>query len=414
MRGIVGTDPLRRDGAKVLRPGIGRFAPSMAQRVNISNGPGLSSECSIGKGRGISGLARFSAGGLIGHLGSGSHCLGLFLVTPAAGPGRGHGAVVLRPGVGHFAPVMAQSRDHDTFLLLDLEGLIGEIGGDDLLGAVVLAVRCQGDLLCNTDRLGLLMRGIVGADPLRRDGAVVLRPGIGRFAPGMAQSIGISNSPGLSSKSNISKFHGIRSFARFSAGGLFGELAHCRDRFRFHMAVIAGADTRRCHGAIILRPGVDRLTPVVAKGGNILFSLALCSKSRVLKSEARVGGLAHLRASGRPGDLTGHTDRLGLNMFRIPGTGMARGDSAVVLRPDISDFTPGMSQGIDHILSCEHFAAGLAVAACRQAGLSAGRLHRVIIYNAPVGVKAHRIIVGQRILMGDRAAQRHCDRRRRL
>ena len=92
----------------VTRPGEARELPIVVQSFRLIDDLGLGLEGRVLEGRGVSCLARFFAGRGLGDLARRVHGLGLDVrLIVLAHAGRRHRAVVLRPHVGDFAPIVA-------------------------------------------------------------------------------------------------------------------------------------------------------------------------------------------------------------------------------------------------------------------------------------------------------------------
>ena len=112
------------------------------------------------------------------------------------------------------------------------------------------------------------MAGVVAADAGRRHAAVVVRPDVGRLAPGVAQCVNVHQRLGLRRKRGVFKHGGVGRFALLLAGRFFRHGARGLDRLGLHMAGVVAADAGRRHAAVFGLPDIGRLAPGVVQSRN--------------------------------------------------------------------------------------------------------------------------------------------------
>ena len=169
--------------------------------------------------------------------------------------------IVVRPGIARFTPFMADRGDRDVFGLFR-ESSIRE-RCSECSDAVRLAPRRGRDRVSRFDRLGLNVAGVSRANSCCRNGAVVICPGITRFAPVMADR-GDCDFFGLGRKRSV------RERSREGSDAVVFTIRRSLDSVsRFDclgldVACIIVADSRRRYACVVICPDVFRLAPVMA------------------------------------------------------------------------------------------------------------------------------------------------------
>ena len=252
-----------------------RKLPVMAERVD-RNGSRLRAERLVFKFGGVHGLARLLAGGSLGLLRSRLDRLSLGQggVGEARAGGR-HGTQILRPVKHSGVPIGIQRVDVGHRLRLRCKCFAFKLRGIRRL-SLFIDRRLFGDGGGGVHGLRLDMGRVVSANAGRCHGAKILRPGIGRLAPGMAEGRRLDGLRLLLKYLRIvlEGSRGIDGLSGLRAGGSLYDLRVCTDGLRIVMIGIPQAPLRRRHMEVILRPVVGDLRPVVSQRGDGLKDIA--------------------------------------------------------------------------------------------------------------------------------------------
>ena len=140
----------------------------------------------------------------------------------------------------------------------------------------------------------------------------------------MAQGIDIRHDLGLGGKSRVREGRGVGGLALLVAGRRLRDLGGGVHRLRLIVACVSLAGTGGGHGAVVVGPGVGRLAPVVAQGGDghgLLIRVVLCIQA-VCRGD---GGGVHSRPCSRAGRSIGDRSHVGVDRFGgTIGTGVIR------------------------------------------------------------------------------------------
>ena len=217
-----------------------------------------------------------------------------------AGAACRHLAVVFCPGVGRIVPVMTQNRN-----VIHRLGLLGKcgIGEHCRVGRLTLGLT-SGRLRYfagSLNSLGLHVSRIMLADAACRHLAVVSRPSVGRIVPVVTKSRNVIHRLGLRGKSGICKRRRIGRLTLCLAGSGLCHFAGSVNRLGLYMKGIMIADTGSCHTAVVFRPGVGWIVPVMAQS-NTCYDLRILMyhtiRAILSGKYRRVCHLTGLRTSG--------------------------------------------------------------------------------------------------------------------
>ena len=130
------------------------------------------------------------------------------------------------------------------------------------------AGRRRGDFGRRIDGLRLLVALVVAANSGRRHGAVVVRPDIGRIVPVVAGRFDVFDGLRLRLERRVFERRGIGRLSCRRAGRRRGDFGSRVDGLGLHMGIVSAADSGRRHAAVVVRPDIGRIVPVVVNGRN--------------------------------------------------------------------------------------------------------------------------------------------------